>query len=109
MPTKISIFFFSTFSKSILVDIFFFKVSLENISTFLFGYIFFNSEKILSTPGPQNNRSHFLSSLHILDNKDLWPQWWQSNLFNLLWKFKFTVQLGHWNLYPHFLQTTNGA
>jgi len=33
--------------------------------------LFFNSAKILSTPGPQNSKSHFRLSLHNLDNKDL--------------------------------------
>ena len=41
---------------------------LEKISIFLSGYIFFNSEKILSTPGPQNNKSHFFLSLQVLNN-----------------------------------------
>ena len=33
-----------------------------------------DSAKILSTPGPQNNRSHFLLSSQDLDKKDLCPQ-----------------------------------
>ena len=44
------------------------NVSLENISIFLVGYTLLNSAKILSTPGPQNDKSHFLLSLQFLNS-----------------------------------------
>ena len=70
----ISILCFSIFSISFWFALFLTSKSLEKISIFLFGKIIFNSEYILSTPGPHINISHLLLLLHALDKEDLWPQ-----------------------------------
>ena len=53
------------------LELFLFIVSLEKISTFFVGKIFFTSSEILSTPGPLKIKSQFPSFEQFLFNKVL--------------------------------------
>ena len=59
---------------SLSFELFLFIVSLEKISTFLFGKFFLTSSEILSTPGPLNMKSQFSSLEQLLFKEVLNPQ-----------------------------------